>query len=214
MDAKQQFIEAMNEWVANCEGDLKKEIERLKNRKTECPFDYNNTVSSTVPTTIMIDGIDVKLHINYMVDKKYEEYTTKFSVETYDTHFKEVDTFDEQGLYFLNGDIGGGIVETIEELYDLMEMIKNAKYCKIQSNFLLKQKKSYKIDNVLRGFFNVDKKCSVCMDDVGDGEKLICSHFCCRQCRHEMLRKKDKKCPLCRKKTVNKFDVGRDSDNE
>jgi hypothetical protein len=126
-----------------------------------------------------------------------KEEKREFEVSIEDFYIIDEDG-DNQPIKFADNN---GTCETIEEVFDMFYKLKRSTYCKITSKLVF-DKSLISFDVAVRGMLEDIETCSVCMDNVGRGEKLVCGHYCCRQCRHQMLRKKDRKCPLCRQKTV------------
>ena len=142
---------------------------------------------------IRIDNIDVRLKISFYPDfiyvhlldrHLYESYTTDVY---FSTNTKKFDINEED------------INETYLQIYDYLEQLKNYKYCNINSEF---RNLPIQYDGILDEIFGVENKCCVCLENVGIEEHLICFHKICRHCRHKMIRKNNKKCPICRKKNL------------
>jgi hypothetical protein len=214
MDAKQQFVKYINEWINSTENIDKFEL--FKNNVNEIKRDtYNTSVCQTEEISISVDGINVDMVICYAFDKIREEIKPKFTIKLKDSNIYEENCCNYETLFIKNDeDATCGISFSAEELYNKIEQLKNAKYNKIKGCFYIKEKSSKNIDNILREMFNCSNKCSVCFDFVGECEKLICNHYCCRQCRHTMLKKKDRKCPICRRKNIELYKEYQDDEDD
>jgi hypothetical protein len=96
-----------------------------------------------------------------------------------------------------------------EEMWDMCDFfitIKDFKYNKIESRFerfdIEKEKIKNEFNETITELFNSFEKCSVCLDIIGDDEKVGCGHGVCKKCCQEMLKRKNKRCPICRKKSL------------
>jgi hypothetical protein len=203
-DAKQLFIEGVNEWIGKYADSIEKVKERIKDKNT----DYWNIICKTDKVKLTVDGIELDMDIEYVLDKFCGEYKTKFSINLRDRHIMSIQNCDEEPLHLREQ----GFSFSVEELYENIEKLKSAKYDKMKGQFRVNENKNAEMNELLRSMFDNDK-CCVCLDFVGEREKLICGHHCCRQCRHQMLKKKDKKCPLCREKNIPFWDNGEGSDS-
>jgi hypothetical protein len=204
-DAKQIFVDCINEWIGKYADSIEEVKERIKDKDT----DYWNKICKTDKVKLTVDGIELDMDIVYILDKFCGEYKPKFSINIRDRHIMSIQNCDEEPLH-LHGD---GYSFSVEELYERIQKLKSAKYDKMTGQFRVNETKNTKVNELLRSMFDTDK-CCVCLDNVGDCETLMCGHYCCRQCRHQMIKKKNKKCPLCRKKNIQFWDNSDSSDEE
>jgi hypothetical protein len=201
MDIKQKFIEGVNEWVASLKDNIVKGEEKKKT------VNHCVVIAKKIVKT-KIDNISVRIRIFYQLGFDSER---EFSISIED----ELIFWDiGNNCGFLIGEDENVFIntKTVEELYEKIVELKNYKYCNITGNFV-KELSSNKMMEALDVILDNEKKeCSVCLSTVGDSQKLKCCHFLCHHCRHEMLRKKNKKCPLCRDENLD--EDGDNSDEE
>jgi hypothetical protein len=106
------------------------------------------------------------------------------------------------------------------QLFDFLEKLKASKYNKLEGCFILNEisyrENLEKIDSCILSIFDDEiDKCPVCLDCVGICQKAKCGHFICKKCCHTLLRKGIKKCPCCRKNTLQySFNIEEDDEEE
>jgi hypothetical protein len=203
-DAKQLFIEGVNEWVVS----LKDATEKAEKKRSEGNPHCLSIGKKSIETKI--DDVSVEIDISYSLEHMSNE--KEFSIHITDNFIYWSHCGSNYSFLIGEGENADSFVkcETVEELYEKIVEIKKYKYCNKTGNFL-KDLTSDKMMEALDIILDNEKKeCSVCLKTVGNTQKLKCGHFCCRQCRHEMLRRKNKKCPLCRDENLNE----QVSDNE
>jgi hypothetical protein len=139
-----------------------------------------------------IDEIDLQIIIMYEVIKltmdKKEVYGYKLIVSS--NYIDYIPSYHEYKFITQS-------YEDIPELYKAIETLKDMKWCKISGAFTSDEimNKNREFRNVMSDLFELNK-CSVCLDHCE--ELLNCDHILCMKCRSHMLKKKNKKCPICR----------------
>jgi len=154
--------------------------------------DMNNS-TSTNPTysfgIVTIDDIKVNIKIKY-----WNRNTPLYSVDFESVHVVETQ-YGLSNKYILCGKAFTSLVVCLNfiRLVATSYKIKNGK---LYSAEKIKELDLHKY--ILP--YSDSEKCCICYDE--SREETLCGHYLCFKCRCKCLIKKDRKCPVCRKKDV------------
>jgi hypothetical protein len=154
-----------------------------------------------------VDLFKIMIEDEYMVyDHCYTSYSYTFYIGDKDEEYMPYKHYE------VNND------DEMDKFWNLLKKIKTYKYNKVLSRFEPNEiiESTTKYNESINYLFE-QNICVVCNDMVGEEEITLCNHNLCKKCLNNMLKKKNRKCPICRAKkieVVKNDNVDSESDNE
>ncbi len=195
--------------IKKSEDEIHKEnfINGLKRKLINIDTKYHNV--ENIKTKI--DDIDVIISIEYNENTKDDIKYFKLQIKdncisticysVYNHNF--YNEYEKQYKYTSHYDFNINNEDEMNNFWNLVKRLKKYKYNKIKSVFEPEDKIELhkKYNDSVEYLFDIDC-CSVCNDSVGEYERIKCNHFLCKKCAHQMIKRKNRKCPICREKCV------------
>ncbi len=147
-----------------------------------------------------IDDLHVKIEIYKLNGKIVISIHDRFLYTPNNIYYHEfygVDGDYTYNQYFEMNDEG------FNQMWDFIQKLAGYKYNKLFSRFdppeIIESGRRYY--ESIQHVFNMTK-CEVCTDILSEYEKIGCGHNICKKCAQDMIKKKNRNCPLCGKRSV------------